>query len=412
MSPIPLLKLAWRSIWRNRRRTLISMSAATFGLFLVIFYSSLMSELIGDAKNQLDTTGLGHVEIYAAGYRQKPQASRAFKDPAQLVRSLSLPPGSEAGYRVLARALASSAHASEGVEVHGVDWAGESHLASYLGDLRAGALPAADDARGILVGEKLAQRLKVSVGSKLRLMASRADGEVSADLFRVRGIFHSISPALSQSRVVVSAATAQELLGTEGAGHQIVVQLSEPAKADALAAEIGRKLGPEYEALSYGQLIPAMRSMEALMDNALTVAAMFVYLLVGLGVLNTALMSVMERTREFGVMMAVGTRPRRLVWQVLAESFWIATVSAVVGLALGLLVTWYGSEHAIIDYSKRLGEGMDLGGITISSVMRTGFSIPDSLKAAAYVYAMALLVGLYPAWRVSKMRPAEALRKA
>src|SRR5207253_216192 len=77
MDPIPLLKLAWRSIWRNRRRTLISMSAATFGLVLVIFFSSLMAAMIGDARNQLDTTGMGHVEIYAAGYRQKPQASRA-----------------------------------------------------------------------------------------------------------------------------------------------------------------------------------------------------------------------------------------------------------------------------------------------------------------------------------------------
>lgn len=412
MSPILLLKLAWRSIWRNRRRTLISMSAATFGLVLVIFYSSLMSAMIGEAKSQLDTTGMGHVEIYAAGYRQKPQASRAFQDPAQVMKSLSLPPGSEAGYRVLARALISSAHASEGVEVHGVDWANEAHLASYVGDLRAGAVPAPGDAQGILVGEKLAQRLKVGVGSKLRVMASRTDGEVGANLFRVRGIFHSISPALSKSRVVVGAAAAQELLGTTGAAHQIVVQIDDPAKADALAASLGKQLGDGYEVFSYGQLIPAMKSIEALTDNALFIAALFVYMLVGLGVLNTALMSVMERTREFGVMMAVGTRPRRLVWQVLAESFWIATLSAVAGLALGLWITWYGSGHSLMDFSQKMGEGMDLGGMTIRSALRTAFSVPMSLKAAAYVYAMALLVGLYPAWRVTRMRPADALRRA
>jgi putative ABC transport system permease protein len=409
---ISLLTLAWRSIWRNRRRTLISMSAATFGLVLVIFYSSLMSAMIGDAKNQLDTTGMGHVEIYAAGYRQKPSASRAFHDPAVVLAGLQLPPGSEAGYRVLARSLISSAHASEGVEVHGVDWANEKHLAAYVSDLRAGAVPAADDPRGILVGEKLAQRLKVAVGSKVRVMASRTDGEVGANLFRVRGIFHSISPALSQSRVVVSAAAAQELLGAEGAAHQIVIQLDDPAKADALAAQLGRQLGPDFESLSYGQMIPAMKAIEALMDNALFVAALFVYMLVGLGVLNTALMSVMERTREFGVMMAVGTRPRRLVWQVLAESFWIATLSAALGLALGLAVTWYGSSHTVMDFTKKMGEGMDLGGLTMKSAFRTAFSVAMSFKAAAYVYAMALLVGLYPAWRVTRMRPADALRRA
>jgi len=411
MDPRPVLKLAWRDIWRNRRRTLISISAAAFGLTLVILYSSLIQATIGDAKNQLDVAGLGHVEIHAAGYRQRPQASRAFRDPARVASELPVPPGSEVSHRVLARALASSAHGSEGVALQGVDWAAESRVAVYLGDLRAGALPAAGDPQGLLVGERLAQRLKVGVGSKLRLMASRADGEVGANLFRVRGIFHSISPAISQQRVLVSAAAAQELLGAEGTGHQIVIQLEEPARADALAAELGKALGPGYEALSYGQLMPELKAMEAMTGTALLIAAVFVYFLVGLGILNTALMSVLERTREFGVMMAVGTRPRRLVWLVLAESFWIATVSAAAGLALGLFLTWYGSEHAILDMSRRMGEGMDFAGVVVRSVLHTRFSVPLGLKAAAYVYAMALVVGLYPAWRVSRMRPADALRK-
>jgi ABC-type antimicrobial peptide transport system permease subunit len=211
---------------------------------------------------------------------------------------------------------------------------------------------------------------------------------------------------------VVGAAAAQELLGAAGAAHQIVVQLDDPAKADAVAAQLGKALGPEYESLSYGQLLPSMKAIESLMDNALFIAALFVYMLVGLGVLNTALMSVMERTREFGVMMAVGTRPRRLVWQVLAESFWIATLSAAAGLALGMLITWYGSTHTVMDFTQKMGEGMDMGGMTVKSAFRTAFSAAMSLKAAAYVYAMALLVGLYPAWRVTRMRPADALRRA
>jgi ABC-type lipoprotein release transport system permease subunit len=411
MDPLPVLKLAWRDLWRNRRRTLISIGAAAFGLTMVILYTSLIEATIGDAKNQMDVAGLGHVEIYATGYRQKPQAAKAFRDPAAVIAGLSLPPGSDVSYRVLARALASSAHGSEGVEVHGVDWAAESHVAAYVDDLRAGALPAAGDPQGILVGEKLAQRLKLGVGSKLRLMASRADGEVGVNLFRVRGVFHSVSPAISQGRVLVSAAAAQELLGVEGAGHQIVIQLDQPAGADALAARLGTALGPGFESLSYGQLLPALKTMESLTGNMLFVAALFVYFLVGLGILNTALMSVLERTREFGVMMAVGTRPRRLVGLVLAESFWIATLGAAVGLALGLWLTWYGTGHAVLDMRRSVGEGMDLGGMTIRSVLHTRFSIPEGLKAATFVYLMALLVGLYPAWRVSRMRPADALRK-
>jgi ABC-type lipoprotein release transport system permease subunit len=406
------LKLAWRSLWRNRRRTLISMSAAAIGLFLVILYNGMVQGILADAKNQLDTGGIGHVEVFARGYRERPHPSKTIPDAAVALERLSLPPGAELGSRVVASGLLTSARASDGVELRGVDWAREAKLASYVRKLVAGAVPAPDDRRGILIGQPLAEKLKVGVGSKVRLMVQRADGEMGADLFRVRGIFKAVSPSVSQRRVLVGAAAAESLLGVPGAAHQLVIQLADPSTAEAVAAEVGSALGPAVEAVSLRQRVPMMEKMEALQANALAVAAAFVYFLVGLGILNTALMSVLERTREFGVMMAVGTRPRRLVTLVLAESFWIATLSIAVGLGAGLLLTWYGSTHTLIDYSGSMGEGMDFGGMTMASAVRTHFSIPAGLKAASLVYLMALLVGLFPAWRVSRMHPAEALRRA
>ena len=403
------LKLGWRNIWRNRRRTLISMSAIGLGLTLVVIYGGLIAGIMSDAKNQLDTTGMGHVEISAEGWRTRKSATALIADPRAMIDSLGLPPGAQVGSRMVLRGLISSAHGNEAVELHGVEWGDEKQLASYLLDVRKGALPANDDAKGILIGDALAQRLHVDVGGKLRVMVQQADGEMGAQLYRVRGVYHSISQGLSKHRVLVSTAAAEELFGAKGA-HQIVVQLERPADADALAARWQAQLGPKVEVLTYAQIVPIFKTLETYIDSVTLVASIFVYLLVGLGILNTMLMSVLERTREFGVMQALGTRPGGIVGVVLAESFWIASFSVVLGLVLGLSITWYGSHGSLFDWSKSVGESLDLGGVVMSSAYRTRFSVLESLAAARYVYLMALLVGLYPAWRVSRMRPVDALR--
>jgi len=406
-----ILKIAWRSIWRNKRRTLISMVAVGVGLLLVIFYSGMLGGVYGEAKEQLDNTGLGHVEITATGWRAKRAAEKNLESPAALLASLELPEGSEAGWRVMARGLMSSARGSEGVEVHGVEWTREAHLAAYVRDLVQGEVPKPDDARGILIGEKLAERLKVKVGSKVRLMAQRADGEIGAQLYRVRGIYHSLSPSLSQRRVVMSEASARALLGVGEVAHQLVIQLDRAANADAVAAQLRARLGPKYEVLSYGDLLPGLRAMEQLSDFVVWIAALFVYGLVGLGILNTMLMSVMERTREFGVLRAIGTRPGRVVGQVLGESFWIATLAGAVGLAAGLALTWYGSQHSLVDIGGG-AKSLEYAGTVLSSSVKTRFLPGEALKAAALVYVMALLTALYPAWKVARMPPAKALHSS
>lgn len=402
------LRLGWRNIWRNRRRTFISMSAIGVGLLLVVFYSGIMGGVVGDATASLDSGGLGHVEVFTPGYRPRRDASLAMRDAEGWAQRVTLPPGAETGTRVLARGLATSARASEPVQLFGVDFAEEQRLAEHLRHVREGALPAADDLKGVLVGEGLAERLGLKVGSKVRLMVQRVDGEMGANLFRVRGIFHSVAPAIGQRQLYVTQDAARGLLGLERGAHQLVVQLADPAQADAVAAQLRAGLGEGYEVLTWGELLPVLKRMEALTNNVIYALGFFVYLLVGLGVLNTMLMSVLERTREFGVLMALGTRPRQVVSVVLAESFWIATLSVIVGGALGAWLTWYFSIHGIKIVG---GEAYQMEGATLSSLMKTRFNPADILKASTFVYAMALVVGLYPATRITRLQPAEALRR-
>jgi ABC-type lipoprotein release transport system permease subunit len=403
------LALGWRNIWRNRRRTLISMSAIGVGLFLVVVYSGLVGGMLGNAKNELDNAGMGHVEIYARGYRPKREVSVAMPALETFRDRLELPSEAELGGRVVARGLATSARGTEAVQVFGVDFSAERLLSAHLNQLRAGALPASGDAKGVLVGEELASRLNLKVGSKLRLMVQRADTEMGADLFRVRGVFHSIAPSIGQRQVYMSEPAARELLGLGSVMHQVVIQLPDASQAEAVAAKLKVSLGEGYDVVTWGELLPVLKKMESLMSSVVFFMACFVYLLVGLGVLNTMLMSVLERTREFGVLLSLGTRPGRVVRLVLSESFWIATVSVVAGATLGALLTWKLSETGL--RVTGVGESFQIGGATIATLVKTRFRVADVLQAAAFVYVMALVVGIYPASRITRLQPAEALRR-
>jgi putative ABC transport system permease protein len=405
------LSLGWRNIWRNRRRTVISMSAIGLGLFLVVFYSGLVGGMMGNARNELDNAGMGHVEIYAPGYRKHKDVALTLPALEALRARLSLPAGAEVGDRVLARGLATSARGSEAVQVFGVDFVAEKALSAHLRDVRQGELPRADDARGVLVGEELATRLNLKVGGKVRLLVQRADAEMGADLFRVRGIFHSIAPAIGQRQVFISQAAARELLGLGAVSHQVVIQLPEASGAEALAGSLTQRLGAGHEVVTWAELLPVLKKMEALTNNAAFIMSFFVYLLVGLGVLNTMLMSVLERTREFGVLLSLGTRPSRVIGIVLSESFWISTLSVLGGALLGGLVTWHFSRTGLNVTGGAGGESIQLQGSVISTLVKTRFNPADIFKAASFVYAMALIVGLYPASRITRLLPAEALRR-
>lgn len=404
------LTIAWRNLWRNRRRTLVNMSAIGLGLALVVIYGGLIARMLGDAKGQLDNTGLGHIEISQEGWRRHRSTKLVITDADTVAASLPLPQGAEVSARLLSRGLLSSARANQAVEVHGVDWARERDVALYLREVRQGTVPAADDAHGIVIGEQLAERMKLQVGHKLRLMVQRADGEMGAALFRVRGVFHALTPGIGLRRVLISRAAAADLLGAGGGAHQIVVQIDRAADAPQLADDVRGRLGPGFEVLTYAQIYPIFEAMESLMNGAILIGMVFVYFLVGLGIFNTMLMSVLERTRELGVMQALGTRPGGIVRLVLAESFWIATLSVAFGLALGLTFTWVGSRRALLDFSQQMGEGVEFGGAVMRSAFLTEFSVRSALPPALYVYLMALVVALYPAWRVSRMRPVDALR--
>ncbi|MFH1464200.1 MAG: FtsX-like permease family protein [Pseudomonadota bacterium] len=408
---VGLLRISWRNVWRSRRRTLISMSAVGFGLFVLLFGLALLDTLVGSAQNDLGPTGRGHVEITAKEFRLKGEVDRFLAEPDQIVAGLrqQAPEGARVGWRVVSRSLLNSPWGSRGVTVYGVQPEQEAQLSDFFTSVRDGEVLQAGDDRGVVIGAKLAQKLRLEVGDKLTLMAQGADAEVTTDLFRVRGVFTSISPHASANTVFVTATAAQRMLGLGPVAHEIVVQLPKASLAEPLTLRLRQELGEQAEVLSLAELNPGLGAMDEIIDTFMLFIAFVIFFLVGLGILNTMLMSVMERTREWGVMLALGTRPRRLVAMVAGEALWIASLSVVLGFALGLLVIWSAAELGWMDFSAA-GEGLDFMGTAVDMRLRPTLPMATALELSALVWTMTLAFGLYPAWRASRLRPADALR--
>jgi ABC-type lipoprotein release transport system permease subunit len=366
--------------------------------------------MLRDATARMDRTGLGHVQIHAPGYRKERDIALTVPEPEALAARRRLPPGAAISSRVIVPGLLGTAHGSRGAQIIGVDPTAEAGVALAIRDVVRGAGLEPDDGRGVLVGYKLADRLHLKVGRKVVVTAQALSGDVATSLLQVRGIFRGASPSVAASTAYVTTDTARRLIGAGDVAHEVVIFLPDSKRADAIAASLRRDAGGDLEVLSLGEFLPMMRDLERMMEGFIWALLVVVYILIGLGVLNTMLMSVMERTREFGVLMAVGTPPKQIVTQVLFEAAWIATIAGCAGLLLGLAVNAYGETHGLLDYSAELGEVYEMGGIAFDAHIHSVFSIPRALQATGFVWVLTILFAVYPAWRVTKLRPADAVR--
>lgn len=407
------LRTSFRNLWRHRRRTLVNLSAVGLGLSLVVLYIGIVDATLADAETAVDRIGSGHVQISAAGYRLERDVGLTLPDPTGTLSRLELPEGAKASQRVVAPALLSSAWGSRGVELLGVDPEREGGVSEPFRNVRKGSALAPEDRRGILLGPKLAEKLRVDVGGKVKVTVQRPDGEIGADLFRVRGILGGGSMTAASGMAFVTMGAARALLGLGEVAHVLVVMLPDARKGapDRLAARLRERLGPAVEVAPLSEMVPILKKYADLVDVFVLVLLLVIYTLVGLGVLNTMLMSILERTHELGVLMALGTRPARIVREVLGEGAWIATLGALGGFALGLLFTWLGQD-GVVDYRKEFGEVYEWDGVAMSMLMKTQVSVARAAVASGIVWVLTFLSSLYPAWRVTRLRPAEALRKS
>jgi ABC-type lipoprotein release transport system permease subunit len=403
-----LLRLAWRNLWRHKRRTWLTASAIAFSAMLLVFMITLQ---LGAYDMIIDTTlrvYTGQMQVQRAGYQEKRQMRTSVPDAVALAEQLRARTGfNTIAARAQGFALASSAERSYGVPVIGVQPEFERGVSTLPHLVKAGRYLADSRAQELVVGSALARNLKLKVGDELTLLGSGRDGSVAATVLPVVGFFESGNPELDRRLVMMPLATFQEVFAMGDEAHAIIVsgpgyETIPQTKAMVSGFVAGR---PGLVVLDWEELVPGVKQLiqADMLQNWITYIALIV--IVTLSIMNTFLMSVLERTREFGIMLALGTSPLRLGAMVMLESAFLTLLGLAIGVALGgSVAVYFHFEGFTFPGMREIYAQFGLPGEIHAKLSVTSFTL-----GPAVIFAFTLLAALYPALKLRKLQPVEAI---
>ena len=405
------LRLAWRNLWRHPRRTWLTTGAMVFSNVILVFMISMQ---VGMYQMMIDNSlraSVGHLQVQARGYNEEQKIRQTVPDVEQLAADLGAGLGLDSvAPRASAFALASSADRSFGVQVMGVEPEAEQRVSSLPGLVEEGRFLESSDAPEIVIGTVLARNLRVGVGDELTLLGSGRDGSFAAAIATVVGILDAGNPDLNRSLAEMPLAYFQETFSMGSAGHSVVMLAPGMFQIPALASRVEALLpqGEDLVVLDWDALMPGLK--QAIQADISSAAFMYLVLivLVAFSVLNTQLMSVLERTKEFGVVMSLGVSPGKLGRLVLLETALMGLIGLAVGVAIGgALVVWFSIHGFSFPGLEEMAGQFNLPDRIYMQVSATGLFFGPTVVLLA-----SLLASLYPVARLHWLEPVEAMRAA
>jgi ABC-type lipoprotein release transport system permease subunit len=400
-----LFKMAWRNVWRSRRRSLVTIAAMAFALWVELLYSGLVVGYMSGMERDVVDVEVGDLQIHAAGYRDKPSLYSAIDHPQELLARLD-DAGFAASARLLGGGLAAAGELSAGVALRGVEVERDAGASLIHQKIDRGAWLDPADPDGVVVGRRLARTLDVKPGDELVVLSQAADGSLANELYRVRGVLLGVAEGTDRAAVFMTAAAFRELMVFPTGAHQVIVRRPPGLELEAAAARV-RELAPGLDVATWRQLMPVIATMLDSVSGLILVIFAIVYVAVGILILNAMLMAVFERIREFGVLKALGAGPRLVLKLILIESAIQTALAIAVGVALALPAMGYLSRVGIDAGS--LG-GVDMMGVAAPPVWRGVYDAGTLAGPLAMLLVIVALAVLYPALKAAWIRPVEAMR--
>lgn len=401
-----LFTLAWRNIWRNKKRSLIIISAIAVGLCCGLFASSTMYGMWDSMINTTIDRDLGHFQIHSKSYEDEKLVTDTiphFENVISTVRSYKSVKGISS--RVIIEGMASSATSSNGVRILGIDPENEKNVTYIYKHIVNGNYFDESWKNQIVIGEKLADNLGVRIKSKVVLGFQGIDGSIIYGAFRVTGIYKTESSIFDKSNVFVKQDDLLKLINSDEISNEIVVRLSSVQQVDSVYIPIKNKFS-NLSVKDWSQIAPELKFYYEMLTVQMNIFVGIILFALLFGITNTMLMSVMERVREFGILMAVGMKRSRVFFMIMLETITLSFVGGIAGLIVAQIP---------IEYFGKVG--INLSAFTEGlSQWSLGTYLYTSLPFSFYpplvimILVTAIIGAFYPAIKAIKLKPASAIR--
>lgn len=414
------LKLAWRNIWRNRRRTIITVSAIFFAVFLSIMQRSMK---IGSMERMVDGmvgSFLGHIQIHQAGYWEEQNLDNSFDDTPALLKALKSTPQIEAVIpRLDSYALVAGLERSRAGLVMGIDPIAEKSLSDPEKKLIKGQYLSSASEEAVVISSGMADYLKLQVGDSLVLLGQGYQGQSATGKYLIKGIFKMPNPELNKSLVYLPIKTTQELFAVDDRLTTYCIRLKNAKQLTTVQKSLEQKLknitsagDPDnretYEVIDWKKMAPEIVQMIEGDKQAGKIMMGVFYMVLGFGILGTVLMMTAERRYEFGVLISIGMKRFKIGWLVFIEMLMLAALGVTTGITISLPITWYFHLHPIPlkgDMAKAIEE------YGIEPILP--FSIDPAIftTQAIVVFILTMLIAIYPLVHTKQIKVIEALRR-
>lgn len=405
-------RLAWRSIWRNRRRTVISICSIAFGLALAVFFIALGEGMYAQMIEQVVRMQAGHITLEHPDYRDAPAVDLWLENAVDLRTDIERCPGVErTKFMILGQGMAKSGYGSVGVSLMGVQPSIEAMSSPLVKHLVEGGYLEDQDGSLVVVGSDLAEHLNLKVGRKIVLTTNDAQGHLVEALYRVKGVFQTGSEELDANFIQIPLTHARRLFSMPpGSVTQMGVVLKNADEQGLLIRQIRESLaGRRITVLPWQAILPELASYIKMDRGSNLIFQGILIFLILFTILNTILMSVLERQQEFAMLLALGTEPGQLRLQVFMESAFLGLIGCVLGLLVGgfaaYLINIWG-----IDLSSLLEEGITISGFAVSTRLHTKLTAEIFMTSTGIVFVATLILSIIPMRHAVNIDLAEMLR--
>jgi len=403
------IKLAWRNVLRNKRRTILAGTAIGIGLAALIFTDAFIIGMEQNMVRSATSSFLGEGQIHQAGFRETLEVDKTINNLEQVKSNLkkeSIVKGFT--LRTMAFGMITSAANVNSISLVGINPDAEKNLSQIDDAIIKGKYLSENEPNSIVIGKKLAENLEVDLEDRVVVTVAQArTGDLSQEMFRISGIYYFNTPDMDSGMAFIPLEKSQEMLGIGNNAHEIAIKFTDIKYGQDKELPFWSKYS-QYgnETLGWIKIFPELEIMFKFTQFSIYVTAIILFGVVAFGIINTLFMSLYERMFEFGVLRAIGTGPFRMAQLILLEAGSLAIISIICGSILGFIITYIVMKTGI-DY-----RGIEMVGVTIRDLIYPVLTLKQFVIYPFWLFLFTIITALYPALYAARISPAKAMRKS